>query len=137
MSRHYTYALCLSRDYLQSISQLSFTDSVCSKQFWEQHATLYATQKMIIMMSTITLMQLMGIIPTTGTCRNCKDSLGGKVQVKYKQPYVLVVQSLCLQTLHPSEPGSRKVTSSASSAWSRLAISEPLQSKMYVFLGTA
>ena len=34
-------------------------------------------------------------------------------------------------------PGSRKVTSSASSAWSRLAISEPLQSKMYVFLGTA
>ena len=36
-----------------------------------------------------------------------------------------------------SKPGSRKVTSSASGAWSRLAISEPLQSKIYVFLGTS
>ena len=33
-------------------------------------------------------------------------------------------------------PGSRKVTSSASSAVSRLAIWEPLQSQIYVFLGT-
>ena len=34
------------------------------------------TQKMIIIMSTITLVQMMGILPTKGTCRNCKDSLG-------------------------------------------------------------
>ena len=103
MSIRLSYSLCLSRDYLQSISQLFFTDSVYSKLFWEQHAPFLATQKMIIRMSTITLLQLMGIIPTKSTCRKCKDSLGGKVQVKYKQPYVLVVQSLYLQNLHLSE----------------------------------
>ena len=37
----------------------------------------------------------------------------------------------------PEEPGSRKVTSSANSARSRLAISEPFQSKIYRILGTA
>ena len=40
------------------------------------------------MMTTITLLQLMGIIPTMRTCRKCNDSLGGKVQVKHKLPYV-------------------------------------------------
>ena len=29
----------------------------------------------------------MGIILTKGTCRMFKDSLGGEVKVKYKQPY--------------------------------------------------
>ena len=48
-------------------------------------------------------LQLMGIIQTKGTCRRCKDRMGGKVQVKYKEPYVLVVQSLRLQNQHPSE----------------------------------
>ena len=47
------------------------------------------------MMTTITLLQPMDIIPTKGTCRKCKDSLGGKVQVKYKQPYVLDWFSHC------------------------------------------
>ena len=51
---------------------------MCSKQFWEQHAPFLATQKMIIMMSTITLLQLMGIIPTKGTCRNARTALGEK-----------------------------------------------------------
>ena len=69
---------------------------MCSKQFWEQHAPFLATQKIIIIMSTITLLELMGIIPTKGTCRKFKDSLGEKVTVKNKQPYVLVVLSLCL-----------------------------------------
>ena len=46
---------------------------------------------MSTLMSTITLLLVMGIISTNGTCRKCKKSLGGKVQVKYKQPYVLVL----------------------------------------------
>ena len=60
---------------------------MCSKQFWEQHAPFLATQKIIIMMSTITLLELIGIILNKGTCTKFKDSLGGKVKVKYKQPY--------------------------------------------------
>ena len=58
---------------------------MCSKQLWEQHAPFLATHKIIIMMST--LLELMGIILTKGTCRKFKDSLGGKVKVKYKKPY--------------------------------------------------
>ena len=32
-----------------------------------------------------------------------QGQLGGQIQVNYKQPYVLVVPSLCLQNLHLSE----------------------------------
>ena len=60
---------------------------MCNKQFWEQHAPFLAIQKIIIIISTITLLQLMGIIPTKATFRKCKDSVGGKVQIKCKQPY--------------------------------------------------
>ena len=35
---------------------------------------------MIIRISTITLLQLMGIIPTKGPCKKCKDSVGEKVK---------------------------------------------------------
>ena len=72
MSRLYPYilCLCLSRDYLQSIRQL--TELVCSKQLLEQHADFLGTQKMIIMMSTITLLQPMGI---TLTKRNYRKGL--------------------------------------------------------------
>ena len=78
MSRCYSDSLCLSRDYLQYISQLFFTDSVCSKQFWEQHAPFLATQKKILMVSTMTLRQLVGIILTKGTSRKYKDNLERK-----------------------------------------------------------
>ena len=60
---------------------------MCSKQFWEQHAPFLATKKIIIIMSTITLLELIGIILTKGTCTKFKDSLEGEVKVKYKQPY--------------------------------------------------
>ena len=53
---------------------------MCSKQLWEQHGYFLATQNMIIMMTTITLLQLMGIIPTKGTSRKCNDCLGEKVK---------------------------------------------------------
>ena len=35
-------------------------------------------QKMMTVMSTITLLQQMGIFPKEGTCRKCNDKLGGK-----------------------------------------------------------
>ena len=35
-------------------------------------------QKMMIVMSTITLLQQMGIFPKEGTCRKCNDKLGEK-----------------------------------------------------------
>ena len=69
---------------------------MCSKQFWVHHEYFLATQHMIIMMTTITLLQLMGIISTKGTCRKCNNSLGGKVQVKYKHPYILDWNSHCV-----------------------------------------
>ena len=62
----------------------------------------------------------------------------------YKEPptYSLQEAKLCERPFNKSQnntssAGSRKVTSSPSSARSRLVISEPLQSKMYGFLGTA
>ena len=67
---------------------------MCSKQFWKQHESFLPTQNMIMMMNTVTLLQLMGIIPTKGTCRKCNDSLGEK-NFKYKQPYVLDWFSHC------------------------------------------
>ena len=47
-------------------------------------------------MTTITLLQLLGIIPTKGTWRKCNNSLGGKVKVKYKQTYILDWFSHCV-----------------------------------------
>ena len=55
---------------------------------------------MIITMTTITLLQLKGIIPTKGTCRKCNDSLGGKVRVKYKQLIVLDWFSECVSKIY-------------------------------------
>ena len=69
---------------------------MCSKQFWEQHAPFLATQKIIIIMSTITLLELIGIILTKGTCTKFKDSLGGKLKSSTSNHMVLVVLSLCL-----------------------------------------
>ena len=69
---------------------------MCSKQFWEQHEYFLATQNMIIWMTTITLLQLMGIIPNKDTCRKWNDSLGEKVQVKYKHQYILDWFSHCV-----------------------------------------
>ena len=82
MSRCYSDSLCLSRDYLQYIGQLIFTDSVCSKQFWEQHSPFCATQKIIIIVSTMTLLQLMGIFLIKGTSRKYKDNLERKCSIQ-------------------------------------------------------
>ena len=69
---------------------------MCSKQFWEQHAPFLATQKIIIIISTITLLELMGIILTKGTCRKFKDGLGGKLKSSKSNHMVLAELSLCL-----------------------------------------
>ena len=55
---------------------------------------------MFIIMTTITLLQLLGIIPTKGTCRKCNNRLGGKVQVKYKQTYILDWFSHCASKIY-------------------------------------
>ena len=41
--------------------------------------------------------------PNQGHLQEVQGQLGGKVYVKYKQPYVMVLQSLCLRNLHSSE----------------------------------
>ena len=61
------------------------------------------------MVLTMTLLKLMGIILTKGTSRKKRTTWRGKVQVKYLKPYVLVVQSLCIQNLHMSEHSVRKL----------------------------
>ena len=61
-------------------------------------------QKMITMVSSITLLQQMGIIPSMDTCRKCKDNLGKefKTSTRDQRYWTLVGQSLCLQNIHTS-----------------------------------
>ena len=74
----------------------------CSKQFWKRHAPFLATQKIIIIVSTITLLQLMRIILTKVTSRKYKDNLEGK---SWGQVHtnICTAQSLHIQNLHMSK----------------------------------